>query len=77
MFIGVFVLPVCPKASTNAPSRGVHIDLLFRKKYRTILLICLLVSTVFIYLEMYDLSVAIDYGIILSSIFVSNLKSNF
>ena len=67
MAFGVFVMPICPK--TNVDERTA---LLCRKKYRTVLLVCLLASALCGYTGLYEVSVAIDYGIILASMFVSD-----
>jgi hypothetical protein len=67
MAFGVFVMPICPK---NFGCE--HTGILCRKKYRTALLLCLLASASLVYARVYELSVAIDYGIILASVFVSD-----
>ena len=65
IFSFILTMPVCPKPSTNSPSRGYFGDIEFRKKmaYRGIILFS--ISILFLYLDINFISSSISSGLLM------------
>ena len=72
IFSFIFTMPVCPKPSTNSPSRGYFGDIEFRKKmaYRGIILFS--ISILFLYLDINFVSSSVNSGLLMVCFALSN-----
>lgn len=65
LFLGIWILPYCPKPSKNAPSRGYSEDIRFRKMYRNRFIIFQIINLVCGYFQFYNISISISWAILI------------
>ena len=73
----ILILPICPKPSTNSPSRGYYEDIKFRKKFAYRCIFLILISIVAFGLDLFFITSSICSGILVVCFVVSDIGEKF